>query len=168
MNRYLQVAQEIESRRLQRAFGGNWSKEKPMAKTIEKKNEAEVIDEGKLLPHLQSVQVAVMQSDPPVVPLVKPGKEEDEAPPRAPKAKPTPVPRVVHQNERAPQGLVRFKIRCLNYGSDQPTRYILAASEEDARRCYLECTGISAVLKAVEDDGETPPGPRLSVTRLAD
>lgn len=130
--------------------------------------EAEVLDEGRLLPHLAGVQMRAAEGEPAVVPLLKSADKEDESPPKAPVAKAHPAPRIVHQNERAPHGMHRYKIRCLNYGADQPTRYVLAASEDEARRHYLESAGIVAVAEAIEADGERPPTPRLIVTKLAD
>lgn len=103
------------------------------------------------------------ESDPKVVPLVREyesdGRTPRDAPPAPPVARPSPVPRLIHQNERAPSGLRRYKIRALDMG-DQPTRYVLAADEASARDHYLKTTGLKAVLAALGDDA---PKVRLNV-----
>jgi len=118
-------------------------------------------DTTELPPHLARTQAEhATESDPKVVPLIPQGKGVD-APPGPPLAAADPVPRAVHQNERAPEGLKRFKLRCED--PPGPFRYILAHDEEEAVAHYLKSTGVQAVLDAL------PPGmrpsPRMTVRR---
>jgi hypothetical protein len=127
--------------------------------------------DGEMLPaDLVRVQLQAKRPDPKPVPLVfqKKAPEDGEAgPPTPPLAAAEPVPRLIHQNERVPpkSGLVRYKVRCLNYGEAQPTRYVLARNEKDARKTYLRDGGLDAVMAAVGPDA---PAPRLSVKALPD
>src|SRR4051812_32842754 len=64
-----------------------------------------------------------------------------------PKARPKPEakpednleegPRLIHENERAPEGLTRFRIRG---DSTAPLRYVLANDEAEAVAVYTEAT----------------------------
>jgi hypothetical protein len=74
------------------------------------------------------------------------------------------VPRAVHQNERAPEGLKRFKIRCDE--PPAPFRYVLAKSRDEAVKHYLDSTGVTAVMEAI---GEAQRfNPKMSVRELPD
>ena len=123
--------------------------------------------DGEELPqHLVTAQVRAMEPAPKAVPLVRQKKDPDgpdPGPPLPPKAKAVPVPRTIHQNERAPSGLIRYKIRCTNYGG-QPTRYILASSEDQAREHYLHSIGLATLMTLIAD----PPTPLLFVRALSD
>lgn len=74
-----------------------------------------------------------------------------------------PLPRLVSQLARAPEGLTRYKIRAANYG-DQPVEYVLARDEESARECYLEATGLSGLVARLRKAA----GPDLVVVELED
>ena len=92
----------------------------------------------------------------------------DPGPPQPPTADAGgPVPRVIHENERAPKGLKRFKIRAVNFGQ-QPTRYVLAADEEGARACYTRGTGLDAVVRMMRAEDPQAEGPMLYVKELPD
>ncbi len=122
-------------------------------------------DATELSPNLAKIQrEAATESEPKLAPLVRQEKTGPDSPPYAPTAGGLPVPRAVHQNERAPQGLRRFRIQC----SDPPApfRYVLAASKEEAIRHYLASTGVTAVLEAISAD--VRPTPRLQVRELKD
>lgn len=68
---------------------------------------------------------------------------KDEAPPRPRTADPSPVPRVIGDGERAPEGLRRFKLRAELEGVNGPgTRYVLARDRQSAERCYREANRI--------------------------
>lgn len=82
-------------------------------------------------------------------------------------AAPTPAPRVVGQHERAPAGLVRCKVRCDNY-HPQPTRYILAASLEQAKQHYLRVQRLDELLERLARDGAKVEPPQLVASVLAD
>lgn len=124
-------------------------------------------DGQELHPDLAREQALAAEQEPKAVPLVRP-KEDNDGPPAGPPTPPvaaaTPAPRVVHQNFRAPPGLARWKIRCVNY-PDQVGRYLLARTEEQARAEYVRATGLHAVLAAI---GEGAPEPRLMVKKLPD
>ena len=45
-------------------------------------------------------------------------------------------PKVVKQNERAPKGLTRFRVRVKLTGETLPPRYIIAHAEDDAKAEY--------------------------------
>lgn len=108
------------------------------------------------------------QSDPKVVKLVKrlgpDGKAEDR-PPEPPVAVDGPVPRPVHQNERAPAGLVRFKVSARNF-NPRPVRYILARTEAEARQCYVESTGLDFDRARMQAESEAALEQDLRVLRL--
>lgn len=100
---------------------------------------------------LARIQAEHAQPDAPVVKLGYPKgtpTDVDPGPPRPQKAADAPTPRFVHQNERAPKGLKRFKMRCTNMGS-QPMRYVLARDEQAAKEYYVEATGLGGVLDAM-------------------
>jgi hypothetical protein len=118
---------------------------------------------------------------------VAPGVVPEEAPARPSKAAPAfgdhgtpraadpgPLPRVVHELDRAPAGAVRFKVRCNNYGPP-PVRYLLVAADKDeamkaaAEECYAKSVGLDRQLadlrrRNVPDVVE----PELVVTKLPD
>lgn len=124
--------------------------------------------DGHLLPELQREQAGA-EPAPPRVPLVVPRKDEmgnpaDHPPHAPPPAAAGPAPRTVHENERAPAGLARFRVRCENYGQ-QEARYVLAASEREARDHYLRSLKIDRLAEAL---GDGAPDPMLSVVRLPD
>ena len=54
-----------------------------------------------------------------------------------------PAARVVKQNDRAADGLTRFKIRA-DAPTCQPVKYILAADEADAKAEYLRVMRLAA------------------------
>lgn len=61
--------------------------------------------------------------------------------PKAPRANPDgPIPRTIHQNERAPEGLKRFKILGTNSSPARP-RYVLAKSKDEACEHYVKSLG---------------------------
>lgn len=137
----------------------------------EAKNVARATDqEGHLQGHLQEVQARADKPDaPPVVKLTVPPRDEmggpANYPPHAPApSSPVPAPRFCHENERSPQGLVRFKIRVTNFGS-QDTRYVLAHDEAAAKAYYLKGMAIDRI---VETMGEEAPKPMFSCVRLVD
>jgi hypothetical protein len=84
-----------------------------------------------------------------------------------------PVPRVCDQNFRAMKGYKRFKIKG---GADADCLYILAANEDDARKCYLDASGLGKAFesalyewkKAGSKAHTEPTSPPLSVTELPD
>lgn len=123
------------------------------------------------LMHAQA-QSSTIEREPKPVPLVRvkepDGKGFVDQPPVPPRAASNPLPRFIHQNERAPEGTRRFKIRCTNYG-EQPTRYLLASSELEAREHYLRATGLQSVLDKLRSLGvERIENPNLAVTALKD
>lgn len=73
------------------------------------------------------------------------GTEDIGPPPKFGTGKPADpegdVPRVIDPLERAPKGLIRFKIRCNNY-HPQKTRYILARTEDEARAEFMKANGL--------------------------
>src|SRR5262245_42637557 len=83
------------------------------------------------------------------------GREAAEGAPVPPQAGEGSVPRAVHQNERAPEGLRRCKVRCVNY-SEFPFRYILAHAEDEAKSYYLQSTGLLAMVALLPPDHEEP------------
>lgn len=132
-----------------------------------------MIEEGRLTSSLARAQAEAAQGEPGLVKLKPPakskdGEEGDDCPPSPPVAEHGIVPRLLHENERAPTGLKRFKIRAVNYGADQPTRYVLARNEEEAREFYIKSSGIAAVVESMEKDGVPEVKPRLSVRAQPD
>lgn len=122
--------------------------------------------DGSLREECQRVQQQHALPEPEAVRLSRPEKgREDEVLPQAVMAEPTPAPRFIHQNERAPAGLKRYKIRCTNYGCEQPYRYVLAASRARAEAYYGQATGLVALVQALGDDAREP---LLSVVELPD
>lgn len=127
--------------------------------------------DGELMPaDLASIQARHQEPDPKPVPLRMPPADPDATepgPPIPPVASAAGAPKMIHQNERAPagSGLVRYKIRCTNYGENQPVRYVLARNEEEACRKYTKHVGLDAVLEAI---GDKAPAPRLAVKALPD
>jgi len=123
--------------------------------------------------HEAPPELARHELQPPAPPVVEAGEKASFREPRnvklessdpnktptGPLANPEPVPRVCHQSERAPEGLGRFKVFCHNYHPAR-ARYILAHDEEEAKRFYLEASGLAAVTKQLQDRGlrdfETP------------
>lgn len=104
---------------------------------------------------------------PPLPPDKPAAPAGDELPPM-PVADPGgPVPRVISQNERAPKGLKRFKLRCDNYQT-QPTLYVLAKDEDQARAEYLKVTGIAEIVANAKKSGIATAVPHLAVKELAD
>lgn len=106
-------------------------------------------------------QPAAPESAPAVAPLVFPkgpeGKAE-EGLPKAPRAQPgLAVPRTLHQNERAAEGLKRFKILATNNSPARP-RYVLAKDKNSACEHYI--AGMGAL-----PDGLVP---QLVVQEMAD
>jgi hypothetical protein len=102
----------------------------------------------------------VPEPAPAVVPLEFPkGKDGkvEEGLPKKPRAKSTPLPRTIHQNERAPEGAKRFKMLCTNSSPARP-RYVLAHTREEACEHYVKSLGALP-------DGFTP---NLFVKELAD
>jgi hypothetical protein len=88
--------------------------------------------------------------------------------PTAPEAAPTPVPRVCHQSERAPEGLTRFKVYCENYHPARP-RYILATSEAQARTFYLDASGLAGIYAKLKDrKARDVEEPTLVVVKMPD
>lgn len=108
---------------------------------------------------------------PKAVPLVKPKNQEgkpEEGPPNAPVSEGDRVPRLIHQNERAPAGLKRYVIRCDNY-HPQPKRYVLARSEEEGRDYYMRAQRLDMLLEGLRRNGvEHIEQPALVVTELVD
>ena len=98
------------------------------------------------------------EPDPKPVKLERPkdrtGKLEDTIP-VAPVAEEGKVPRVIHQNERAPKGLKRFSFRCKSPLLTK--KYVLAKDKAEAETCYLRSVGFKA-------ENELP----LIVSELAD
>ncbi len=98
------------------------------------------------------------------------GSDSGKAPPfgtAKPAAVGGKVPRVIHELERAPHGLKRFKIRCENYGS-QMNRYVLAADETGAVSCFREYEKIDAELARLKKIGGQVDEPALVVRELPD
>lgn len=103
------------------------------------------------------------EPSPKVAPLVLergPDGKPLEQPPEAPLAAAGPLPRTVHQNERAPEGTLRVKVRAdalADVTAAPPTRYILVAKTDDAEKkakeFYLKSTGIQARLDNYKDAG---------------
>jgi hypothetical protein len=113
-------------------------------------------------PELEGEPKAVKLIPPPAAYIAEGGQD---SPPSCPVARASPVPRLVHQNERSPgKGLVRYKIRCVSF-PDQPTRYVLAADQASAEKHYTRTSGIDALLKAIGDETLKV---RLSVRVLID
>lgn len=91
-----------------------------------------------------------------------------------------PVPRVVSQNERAPDPskYVRYKISFVAMGphvegySRPSPRYILAATGEKgkaaARELYLDVTGMAAELTRMRRNGVVVGDPVLDIKELPD
>ncbi len=52
--------------------------------------------------------------------------------------------RVVKQNERAPKGLTRFRVRAHLTGETLPPRYIIAEAEFDARELFRKVNNLAA------------------------
>lgn len=79
-------------------------------------------------------------------PTVPPSDEEKKPPrygtPREAGAGAT--PRICHPLERAGEGQKRFKIRCERGSEQQPIRYILAASKDEAVAFYLDYQKLKA------------------------
>lgn len=118
------------------------------------------------------LESADVEPEPRPVPLKmrRAGGDEDPGPPQPVRAAAEPAPRFVHQNERAPKGagLVRFVTRCTNY-PDMPVRYVLAASEQQAREHYFRATGLAAALGRLQADGAPQvEAPRFLCRRLPD
>lgn len=113
----------------------------------------------------------VTEPEPKPVPLIRlktpDGKADEDRPPVAPVAGAEPVPRTLHQNERAPAGLTRYKIVCRGYGEcgGFAPRYILAANEQQAREHYLYVTGLAGMVARM---GKDAPDPELVVRRQPD
>jgi hypothetical protein len=92
------------------------------------------------------------QPTPPAQTLAPRGPVEGGGPPPTPVADPGgPVPRVLRQNERAPQGFVRYKVRAEPFqgqGAWAPL-YILARDgdkgQEEAEQLYAEKKGIKSM-----------------------
>lgn len=79
-----------------------------------------------------------------------------------------PLPRVVHPLERAPAGLVRFKVACLNY-SPQPSKYILAKTEADAVGHYRTVTKLDVLMAKLQGKRAEPvDDPAIVCVALAD
>lgn len=100
-------------------------------------------------------------------PPVKPPKFETPAPADAGGA----LPRVIKPIERAPKGLKRFKVRCLNWAPPvRPTKYIMARDEASAVKCYLEATGLMKELErtAKAKDRDEYEKPDMWVKELPD
>lgn len=74
----------------------------------------------------------------------------------------SPLPRLIDENERAPAGTTRFKVRG---AGEQPTFYILAKDEASAKALYLRTTGLDA--KPAGDKGEKADVP-VFVRKLDD
>lgn len=113
---------------------------------------------------LARVQAEHTQSEPKVVPLERQPRGGDDAPPSPPVSPEGVVPRLIHQNERAPAGLKRFKIQCSE--PQAVFRYVLAKDRESAVEHYLKVTGVTAVLEHLPETQR--PRPRLSVRELPD
>lgn len=146
-------------------------KEDPMVSSAEK------TDMEEMKPEYKSMQLAAADKGKikpvPLASRKSAHGEPDPGPPTAPIALANPTPRVIHPNERAPRGsgLTRFKMRCLNYGpGDQPTRYVLARNESEAREEYLRHGGLRAVVEALTDDAGVfhGPSPRFAIKVLED
>lgn len=109
------------------------------------------------------------QPDPKPVKLVKrlgpDGKPEDR-PPEPPLAvSGGPVPRLCHQNERAVDGLVRFKVAARNH-NPQPVRYILARTRAEAEQLYVESTGLDSHVEQLLADSEAALEDDLRLLRM--
>ena len=89
-------------------------------------------------------EMSAPEPDPKPVKLDRPkdrtGKPEDTIP-VAPVAAEGKVPRVIHQNERAPKGLKRFSFRCKSPLLTK--KYLLAKDRIDAEACYLKSVGFT-------------------------
>ncbi len=129
---------------------------------------------GEALPtELLGVQAeAVTEQEPKPAPLIRlpepSGQGFMDQPPVPPVASPTPAPRFIHQNHRAPAGMARVKVRAVNYG-EQPMRYVLVPAGpqavEAAKAHYMRATGLDAVVEAQQGEG---PKVRLAAKPLPD
>ena len=125
--------------------------------------------EGHLRPDLQRVQAEHSHPEPPAARLVPPKKDDtghvEPGALAAPRAGEGPAPRFVSQNERAPEGLKRFRIRSDETYGPQPVRYVLARNRHEAEDHYLHATGLNAVMRRL---GDRAPDPMLAVVALPD
>jgi hypothetical protein len=138
--------------------------------------EVEIVDAVKIAPAMSWTP----EPEPAVVKLVLPPKEPDDpkgrrlGPPQPPLADASlPTPRLVHQNERAPAGLKRFKVRCTNWHeydlTATPLRYILAKSRAEAEQYFVRSTRLDELIAHRKDAGQTVPAAVvLAVTELPD
>lgn len=118
----------------------------------------EPASEAPLAAALPLAEVPPDRREPDVAPvqLVQDALGKDDNPrdrpiPAAPVAAPDPAPRLVHENERAPAGLRRYKAwsRQGNRGAPR-TRYILARNADEARAYYLQSTGLDHDIAAAK------------------
>lgn len=81
------------------------------------------------------------------------------------------VPRFVRPIERAPVGLSRYKVRCTSV-AESPTHYVLARSEEQAKKFYVEAHGLDKLTEKVKErDGnevEVKVEVKVAIKRLPD
>lgn len=107
---------------------------------------------------------------PPPAPASDAGDDSDFGLPPLPLASlDLPIPREILQHERSPDlsRARRYKIRCDNYQS--LTRYILARSLEEARKCYLEVESIDRKIEEQKRAGvEKIEAPVLICKELPD
>jgi hypothetical protein len=93
---------------------------------------------------------ATIELDPKPVKLVK--QTDADTPPKPVKAVASPVPRLIHQNERAPEGLKRFA--CSYKARKTPThvkRYVLARDVAEAEAYYLKSMGLDRQTIAADE-----------------
>lgn len=84
------------------------------------------------------------------------GKTPVDQPPTPPVAGTAPIPRVIHQNERAPvgTGLKRFKVKAQLH--TVPPEYVLARNKAEAEACYLDHTRLGQAIEDVKAAGMAP------------
>lgn len=125
---------------------------------------------------LQELTEARASEAPDAPQAAAPSRKELEKPVESPKEDPKapryglaypagqgPLPRVVGQRARAPEGLKRFKIRCTNMGAVGAPRYILAANEAEARQHYLRVQRIDEQIRRLQESGQEKIEPPLLV-----
>jgi hypothetical protein len=124
------------------------------------------LEHQQLPPHVEAAGQRAASPEPAGVKL-NPVPEGEDRPPSAPTAEAGVVPRYIHQNYRAPAGLRRYKIRCLNYGG-MGFRYVLARNQQEAEDCYIEQTGLKAKVSSAKASRIDVAEPWLNTRELPD